>query len=242
MSYYEVLSRVQVERLLGKGKTLGEGAFGTTYLVRWNNSVTVLKVLKDFVSPEAFNLEAYFLEKVNGAGGAPRLLAVSHDPPALMTTFVGRRTLGSLLLDHHLPDSYLGIIALHICLQVKELHEIGVVHQDLHASNILVTVPKDLSFPPKVSIIDFGSAVYEESALALQPADDRYHNMKNYDGSSVASLSEDVTYVGELLQDIFDAMLEAAPEPARRLVQKASSGCMDSLNELIAGLREVLTD
>ncbi|XP_071518752.1 uncharacterized protein [Panulirus ornatus] len=234
MCFAKVLSRLEVKHLITKGVRLGEGAYGTAYLVKWDGAETVLKVAKDFADLQVYQREAYFLEQLGGAGGAPRLLATSVDPPAILISFVGQETLKRVLLERELPDEYLGLIGLQMCLRVKECHLLGICHKDLHTENIIVNIPDDLSLPPEVCLIDFGLAVYNESALAQLPGDDPYHGLSQTKGSKVTSFKIDVADLG---YEICANMEAEAPQSVRLMAVDASLGTL-TLDDLITGLKE----
>ncbi|XP_071551763.1 LIM domain kinase 2-like [Panulirus ornatus] len=230
----QILSQADVAHLISEGEVLGEGFYGIAYLVEWKDGDAVLKMNKD-TSFEDLHLESYFLKKVDGAGGAPKLLALSHDPQSLLMSFMGHQTLEDLLeASFDFPDSYFGMLALQICERVQELHTLGVVHNDLHLNNILVT---DYTSPsPSVSIIDFGKAGYDEAALALLPPEDEFHMIA--EDAFAAERKEDVLNLGEICGRIFGVMKADPPESAVTAAKRAFEGDIDDAQELVDVLRE----
>lgn len=88
------LHNSDVEHLLLENKAkLGQGSYGKVTLVQWEDSKAVLKVGHNASVLDSFRHEAEYLQKLDGAGGAPRLLGLGQDPPALLMTYCGHKTL-----------------------------------------------------------------------------------------------------------------------------------------------------
>ncbi|XP_071530529.1 probable serine/threonine-protein kinase mkcF [Panulirus ornatus] len=240
MCHDKVLSREDLDNLVSQGTVLGYGSYGKAYLVRWDNSSAVLKLGNGRATRRDFEVEAYFLDKLDGAGGAPKLLAVSYSPLSLLMSFEGHQTLEDLLRNHHLPSRYLGQIGLQICRCLQEIHARGIIHSDLHSGNILVTVPDDLSLPPKVNIIDFGLATYAVSTIALLPPDDKYLTLTAHVQASFdIDVDDDVGILSEtIFVDVFNSMREVPPLYIRQAAMDASVG-IQSLEDLMDSVMEI---
>ncbi|XP_071548819.1 casein kinase I gamma-like [Panulirus ornatus] len=237
----QVVSGLEVDKIISHGQVLGCGCVGTAHLVRWHNNEAVIKLGHDgLLTRHDLEMEAYFMQKLNGAGGAPRLLGVSYDPLCLVLSFEGHHTLQKLLKDHHLSDRYLGLIGLQICLRLQEVHALGIIHYDLYPGNILVTLPHHLSLPPKINIIDFGMASYTASTIAHLPSEDRYLALTNGGVNACPyTVKDDLKGLADMfLEHIFPSMQEEAPLSARKVSVAASEGLVDNMDELVAGLRE----
>ncbi|XP_042210851.1 tyrosine protein-kinase src-2-like [Homarus americanus] len=166
-------SRSQVKHLVSIGVLLGEGNYGSVFkisgLLGQNAPPLILKVSKKEFFSNDLKDEAHFLHLLDCAGGAPKLLAYSQDPPTIMTTYAGDQTLRKLLQnsDHGLSNSQLLEIAIGIGERLMEIHLLDVVHNDLHWENVLVTLPtadQDL----QLSLIDYGLAKMAGENLHLQ--------------------------------------------------------------------------
>nr|XP_045605958.1 serine/threonine-protein kinase atg1-like [Procambarus clarkii] len=144
-----------VKRLLKyKTKCLGSGAHGEVALVKWKGKPAALKVANSPSSSETIASEAEVLSLLRGTGGAPLLLGVANEPPALLLTYKGGQTLGDLY-ENPLYINSLIDVGLQIGAKLLEIHEAGFVHNDIKSNNIMVEGPPQ---NPEVSIIDFGFA------------------------------------------------------------------------------------
>lgn len=85
------------ELLLRRLATLGEGSYGKVSLVHWGASKAVVKVSHSAHLLENFQCEADLLEKLGGAGGAPRLLGFCEAPPSILMSYCGRKTLKNVM-------------------------------------------------------------------------------------------------------------------------------------------------
>ncbi|XP_047496528.1 serine/threonine-protein kinase shk1/pak1-like [Penaeus chinensis] len=135
---------------------LGEGSFGSVYLVKYEGQQAALKVGFSQLQSESFRAEREFLQELNGAGGSPQVLGYCLDPPALLMTYC--RGLDLLEVAEAQPSDGICLsIALKVCQAMKEVHEAGIVHCDLKPDNILVEM-SEKGEPQEVHIIDFGLA------------------------------------------------------------------------------------
>lgn len=138
---------------------LGSGTYGTAYLLPYKDGKAVLKV-SPVCERKVVKEEYSILQGLDGAGGAPRVYghALGENPKILME-YCGKETLGSALAH----GKYGNITGLSLLLQVgrrlEEVHEKGIVHNDLKTNNIVVSDEIDeFTRLPQVSIIDYGMA------------------------------------------------------------------------------------
>ncbi|KAK8376744.1 hypothetical protein O3P69_009987 [Scylla paramamosain] len=152
------LTKEELHSLEGE-RLLGVGGFGCVRLVTWENGT--LAVVKELLQADQLVpvlTEASMLLQLRGAGGAPRLLGVCQSPPALVQEFVG-----------HTYDRYLSVCSVKeflaslegVCHCLQEVHDKGVVHNDLKWNNITFT---GTVAAPHFHIIDFGLASCSASA------------------------------------------------------------------------------
>ena len=82
--------------------------------------------------------EAEFLFRLRGLGGAPTLLAVCLMPPMLIMTRAPGRTLWQVLGAGDVSDHFKVLCAQELSHKLFQMHEAGVIHNDLKGDNILV--------------------------------------------------------------------------------------------------------
>lgn len=143
----EDLAAVQVTR------PLGEGSFGCVSIVSRKGQKAIKKVLKCEENVELLLWEARVTAELNGAGGAPRLLAVCAHPPAVLLDYAGR-TYDDFVQYHCTVGVFLDSV-MRITERLSEIHSMGFVHNDLKGSNVMVRGPNPR---PTFHIIDFGLA------------------------------------------------------------------------------------
>nr|XP_045602075.1 casein kinase I homolog hhp2-like [Procambarus clarkii] len=131
-------------------KTLGSGTYGRVALVNWHGEQAALKVANRESAAESFECEAQVLSGLKGAGGAPLLLAVCDDRPALLTTYKGDTSLNKIICD---PQYDVVQIGFKIGLKILHIHTRDYVHNDVKSNNIMIEGSPD---HPKISVIDFG--------------------------------------------------------------------------------------
>ena len=134
---------------------LGEGSYGRVERVVFGGQHVIRKTLKKGFSAAPFRWECAVLQELEGAGGAPRLLALcEHDPIAIMEN-----------TGQNLDAFYRSGCTVHTFLQVMvgvaegvmAVHAKGFVHNDIKEDNITVSGPT-ANAAHTVHIIDFGLA------------------------------------------------------------------------------------
>ncbi|KAG0710054.1 Megakaryocyte-associated tyrosine-protein kinase [Chionoecetes opilio] len=145
-------------RGLTRGDFIAEGAFGSVRRVVYRGQEAVIKELKDDRAVLPLLSEARVLVEVDGAGGAPRLLAASlPPPPPPPREGDGVRGQVSIYHDYVWRCSVQDFLAslISIARRLGEIHAMGIVHNDIKSNNITIsgTVAK-----PAFHIIDFGVA------------------------------------------------------------------------------------
>ncbi|XP_071548822.1 uncharacterized protein [Panulirus ornatus] len=141
-------------------KKLHEGGNGMIHQVLFNGEKSVSKTLHD--EHDLFNLlyEAETLCYLKGAGGAPFLYGLSQVPARMIMSFVGSPYEKYLQTrsEKDIVDSVISILDL-----LEEIHEAGVIHNDIKIDNITVTYVGGVSF----HFVDFGLSTMEGQILKL---------------------------------------------------------------------------
>ena len=156
----------EAQRILAQDchEFLGEGAHARAFAARWQGKEVVIKVSKtDWFSLQR---EADFLFRLRGLGGAPTLLAVCLMPPMLIMTRAPGRTLWQVLQAGDVSDHFKVLCAQELSRKLCQMHEAGIIHNDIKGDNILVN---KLGEYPEVTVIDFGLATLEGHSLGLVP-------------------------------------------------------------------------
>ena len=139
-------------------ESVGDGAFGSVDLVQFKGQKAVRKVLKAGNSKRNLQKrvdmllwEARVLVELDGAGGAPHLLAVSTQPPGAILEYAGQTYCDFLNESCSVGDFLDTLVSLTHCL--GEVGEQGFLHNDLKANNVTVTHSDS---GPVIHLIDFG--------------------------------------------------------------------------------------
>ena len=155
------------------GRYLGRSGYGSVIQAVFQGTDAVIKV---FLQQDHFPImlkEARTAVKVDGAGGAPRVLALCEDPLAMFQEFVGETY--SKFLRKCSVEKFLDSLVC-IYLRLQEMHDKGVVHNDLKLDNITDTGSVK---EPVFHLIDFGWAggvgrvATGFSAMSVVEADDQ---------------------------------------------------------------------
>ncbi|KAK7043577.1 hypothetical protein SK128_025625, partial [Halocaridina rubra] len=106
-------------------------------------------ILKDFTSIITNVKEIQIMKYLNGAGGAPKLLAPT---PAFVCENVGNINMLQEMLDINDLDSHFNTMC-KVVHRVKEIHAMGISHNNIKPENIVLERETG-----KVSLIDFSAA------------------------------------------------------------------------------------
>lgn len=184
---------------------LGRGSTATVSIVRWGgHNKAVLKKLETPNSWVFFN-EVTALKLLGGAGGAPELIGVSYEPPLLLMSCRGRHTLHDVLDELVLPDGLLLWLGLEVARCLREVHSVGVIHNDLKDDNVVVILPRAQTQAPQVSLVDFGLACDQGSSLRLRLSHEaRYYFWVAPEvlAGGVSTQGSDVYSLGTLLEEL----------------------------------------
>jgi len=137
---------------LEHGSLLGCGGHGSVRQVLYEGREAVVKEFRDPDALLPLMREARFMAELGGAGGVPRILAVCVNPAAIVQEFVGETY--DKFLHRCSVDGLLDSLV-SVSRRLGEMHDGGVVHNDLKIDNITFSgsVGK-----PTYHIIDLGWA------------------------------------------------------------------------------------
>ncbi|XP_068200261.1 uncharacterized protein [Palaemon carinicauda] len=136
-------------------RVLGKGGNARADLVLYKRTLCVLKT---FFRGRIDEEEVKIMLHLDGAGGAPRILAVTERE--FLCTYAGNKTLYELIHDESQDQEFLlgGIAQISEC--VREIHAKGVIHNDIKEDNVVYD-----TFSKRFSVIDFGLGTYTGEVL-----------------------------------------------------------------------------
>ena len=188
-----------------------EGGSAKVAKVMYESELVALKTGKrGWTQNRAFEYEADMMAKVDGAGGAPRILALAVDRPAMIMSYLPYPS-----LDHAMKRGQ--ITSHHQILQIfknaasslKAVHEAGVVHCDIKADNILVDPTSNETY-----VIDFGFAAVIGDVCPFFPkrtiedhAKFPFYDPVMYTGGE-ATPSTDVYSLGFMISELYQVLIE----------------------------------
>lgn len=174
---------------------VGEGGNGAVQLVRYKGQTLVSKTPLYPDNVEELKEEADMLRHLEGAGGAPLLRAVYHNPPALLMTYTG--TPYDQYLSRCSDREILNSLAM-IGRKLEEIHDKEVIHNDVKHNNVTVTEEPELEF----HIIDLGLSTRSGHRLQQMEATSQHYWMSPelLAGRHISRLS-DVYSFGQLIYD-----------------------------------------
>ncbi|WP_340135490.1 serine/threonine-protein kinase [Bacillus cereus] len=155
-------------------KTLGSGAFGTTYLVEKDNNTYALKLIREniMILPKdnlrRIEREISILKKVSGNGTAKYIDDGLYEDGPDKYRYIVMEYIEGENLESFIKKS--GSLAVHIASKIisnifkaiNNIHTAGVLHRDLKPANIILTDENDYN----VTILDFGiSKLIDASTL-----------------------------------------------------------------------------
>lgn len=129
------------------------GSYGQVQTVIFRGQKAVMKSMFKTKYLKVLVREARVVVALGGAGGAPRVLALTTDPPAVIFEFVGE-TYADFLSRCRPVSSVLHVIAA-ACERLHEVHQKGYTHCDIKVDNICLQGNES---EPNARIIDFGLA------------------------------------------------------------------------------------
>ncbi|KAK8398144.1 hypothetical protein O3P69_003817 [Scylla paramamosain] len=223
-------------------QVLGSGATAVVTLLRWQEHKAVLKKMKTGTA-RIFHNELSFLKQLCGAGGAPELIGVSYEPPLMVLSYRGCRTLLDALQDLSLTDSLILWLGLEVARCLRQVHALGVVHNDVKNNNVTLLIPQHETQPPQVSIIDYGLACHTGFSLGFKLAHeaDRYFWIApEVLAGGISTPHSDIFSLGVLLQEMLFFMRSHRyrsflAEVAQRTHHQDAT-CRPSLEEVVEQL------
>lgn len=153
---------------------LGIGVYGVVSLVQYQGSLAARKSFRDESSARELLWEARLMLELDGAGGAPRVLALCPAPPMLLMEFVGDK------YNKYITGCSVGgfldsVISISECL--AELHAAGIIHNDLKADNVTFSGTLDR---PVFHIIDYGLSCRSERVVGPFVSRDPYYHSEEH--------------------------------------------------------------
>ena len=244
----ESMSRVPLKR------HLGEGSFGRVDRVWFLGHDAIRKCMKGKVDRRCLLWEAWVTLELDGAGGAPRIGALTPGLDGVIMEYAGVPYY-KYCYKHGCTVGTVLRVMLGVAERLSEVHAKGFIHNDLKNDNITVSGPAS---GPCVHVIDFG--------LASKPNDSFYFELfgmprgpKQHEHASFRSPelrrgeplqpSSDVFSVGMLLQEaceiyknrrltkllwpLVDECTEERPEkrPSLSTVQQDLRQMLDTLSD-----------
>ncbi|KAK7019703.1 hypothetical protein SK128_013847 [Halocaridina rubra] len=179
---------------------LGKGSYGKVYKIRYNEGYAVMKVpMENHKSIiHSFKIEKEILQYLDGAGGAPRLLASCNDPIAIIMEFCPGKTFWDCICDNEVSTDSIFQTFPEIAKQLQEIHSKGIIHVDIKIDNVLVDIP-DEGKKPKINIIDFGMSCQVGTHIVMKVG--KYSSYPPEYREGLATPAGDVYSFGVLMQD-----------------------------------------
>jgi tRNA A-37 threonylcarbamoyl transferase component Bud32 len=193
---------------------IGEGSFGQVFKgLLWGKEVAIKKLKFDSSWQSRRQRQDFVKEiKMMASLRHPNVIlwmGVCLDPPAIITELLERGSLSDVL---HIRAECLNwnqrlSLSMDMCLGVNYLHNLGIVHQDLKSSNLLI----DRHYNLKVG--DFGLSHFVRNAIAAGKEDSMLYDGAGgtaaymapellRSGQRVGTFKSDVYSVGIILWEI----------------------------------------
>lgn len=189
---------------------IGEGGNGEVHRVLYKGKMACMKIDKNSSDMSALKEEAKVMMTLNGAGGAPLVLAISREDPFMIMSYVKGVTMSSLKIADVGPRRWLEIYE-ELVLKLTEIHSLGIVHCDLKGNNVLV------DFGPngddlQVHIIDYGLSLHvgEKQSFddnSVEHFHAQWYAPEVFYGREVSAAS-DLYSVGIMLRRTFRSLFE----------------------------------
>ncbi|XP_066976092.1 uncharacterized protein [Macrobrachium rosenbergii] len=187
------ISEESLQRQVEEVTFLGEGVYGRTDVVSFNGERCVMKTGKRGDLPHR---ELQILTYLDGAGGAPKLLAASKR--RCVISWVGDRTLQDMISDGKCDQDCLLTALLQVCERVQEVHEKNIIHNDIKADNIVYD-----TLAQKFSLIDYGLSKEAGETYTKMYDSARWMSPETKRGEPLGPKA-DVFSLGVLLGDILN--------------------------------------
>lgn len=187
-------------------KELGEGVYGTLQhgILRSMRQNVAIKTFKDNCSRADVLAEASVLREMSGHPQFPYFFGLV-EPRKLLMEYIGSETTSPSLravLRNGIVFSHWKGVCMDLVRALKELHNRGILHNDLHPGNILI---RELKY---VKLIDFGKSTLIEDPVTykIKPGSEKHkryntyhrhlaHELRNVPGS-VTTCSSDIYSLG----------------------------------------------
>ncbi|XP_045589932.2 probable serine/threonine-protein kinase mkcF [Procambarus clarkii] len=236
-----LVSSFQLNILMSQTQYIGQGAYAKVGRVPWDGGHAILKMMKRN-SERDFRRELIIMERLDTAGGAPKILGLCYKPRAIVMSSRGEITLATAL-QHNLPDWYMVYIVLKVGQCLREVHERGVIHGDIHASNVMVTLSPDFCKPPEVFLIDFGMSGLSPEALSTFSPEDLACLGDTQMVHENLTYSHDVKCLGIMLLEI-SFLMKTSLASVRNIFEMATPSEREpaALDDVLQRLNTVLTD
>lgn len=199
-------------------REVGRGSTGRALLVEYKGVKACLKLGSQLASTDMYLREAIFLERLNGAGGAPRLLLAANDYPCLLMTYCPYPSLKTLIEMNAFTNRHQLLSTFRsTALSLHRIHEAGLVHGDFKHDNILVSFRPGA--PTKTCVIDFGLSVPIGKAspgyVTTSPLDHLKHPHIAYElwNGDTARPSSDVYTLGYIMKWAFRHVADTTKFP-----------------------------
>ena len=208
---------------------IGEGGIADVWRARWDGiapytgerapGLVAVKVLRE---PDRKTLlrrflrEGHILERVRLPGLVRCFHVVLEPQPALILELLEGESLDRRIARGPLPQAEARALAVQLLGSLMNLHDQGIIHRDLKASNIWVVAPgPDAASEPKVVLVDLGLAVDSTdpltSTLGVVVGTHSYMAPEQLSGASV-DLRADLYSLGITL---YEALCGQRPYQAR---------------------------
>lgn len=151
---------------------IGYGVSGEIFRTQYKNKECVLKILCDTRKLETIQMEIKRLMELEGAGGAPLVLAHTKlyyrpgKPVGVILSFRGDKTLEKALDEKQFSDRQLLELCVDLTKKLQRVQSKNLVHNDLKSDNIMVTT--DCNGNPQAHIINYGLGVPVGYSLGLK--------------------------------------------------------------------------
>lgn len=210
---------------LYNSRLLGRGTSSTSFrLSVYHDSRCVTAVAK--LAHEGFRQsllkEVSRYQQLQGIRGVPRVLGVSVEPAALVTTYHGSLTLLQALTGGRLPASLFLEALQQVVSTLMEIHSRNLVHNDLKYTNVLINLTNEGVLEATVIHMKHMTAAGEMpyNGWGLRCEDYPYLAPELVLGGRVSPVT-DVYSVGWMLQGLLQRMLGRC-QAAHQLRQMAA--------------------